>query len=130
MGFWSKIAGFFGGEGPPRGPEQVFVEWCLAEARRHPAVAAVEPGEGPDLPLHVRLKDGGEQQLFLKNTFLETRELPPEEKVAMVRRLLNAFTFEHKLGWEDAMPAIVPLVRISTFGGAFAKNAFGHFRRW
>jgi hypothetical protein len=94
----------------------------VAELQQHPAVAHVTADEGPDLPLNVRLKDGGEQRLFLKNTYFETRELPPEEKLAAVRRLLDSLSMSHELSWDDAAPAIVPLVRITTFGGGLAEN--------
>ncbi|HVY31380.1 MAG TPA: hypothetical protein VHB79_32730 [Polyangiaceae bacterium] len=140
MGFWSKL---FGGEktekepetrapeaapapgGGKKSPEAAFVEWCLAEIRKHPDVERAELGEGPSLPVSIwKRGSDGTHTMFLKNTFVETRELPPADKLAALKRLLiNVERSGEKRDWHDVIDSFVPLLRAATFAASIRGDA-------
>lgn len=133
MGFWSKLFGAKPApsrtetpaandgstritDGAKKSREARFVDWCMAEIREHPSVERAEPLEGPGLPVAIWTSDG-QQKLFLGNTFLETRDASPEQRLTALRRLLSSIDDVGKeRDWDDAAPALVPLLRASTFG--------------
>jgi len=142
MGFWSKL---FGGakaeqasererlrqperadprESRKKAAESAFVAWCLVEIRQHPAVERAEAGEGASLPVAIWTRSGDEQKLYLKNTFLETRESSPEGKLAALRRLLTGLDdVGGALEWEEARTSLVPLLRAATFAATVMNEA-------
>ncbi len=138
MGWWSKLFGR-GKEQeqapvqPRRTAEDLFVELYMDEARRHPRVVRVERGEGDEML--VRLWTAGSDapsQAFLKNTFLETRESSPEEKLLAIRRLLSILDLsDEELTWEEASARLVPLLRLDSFAaaGSLVSQTFAPFLR-
>jgi hypothetical protein len=128
MGLLTKLTSLWGprsrASGPAHAapsnttPERAFVELCIAEAHQHPRVERVEAGEGSDLPVSIWLADTSEPtKMFLKNTFLETRDLPPDGKRAALQRLLGIVdAVDEELDWDEARQAVVPLVRTTGFG--------------
>jgi hypothetical protein len=117
MGFWSKLFG--GGASAQKvSPEELFAELCLAEARRHPLVVRAERAAGDEHALEIWQEGDSQpsQKIFLHNTFVETRELPPEEKREALRRLLTIFDpTASEQTWDDARSALVPVLRIASF---------------
>jgi len=138
MGFWSKL---FGGEKTAqetpaseaqrasslerKSPEAAFAQWCLTEIRKHPAVERAELGEGPSLPVSIwKRGSDGTHTMFLKNTFIETRELSPADKLAALKRLLlNLERSRENRDWHDVNDSFVPLLRAATFGAGVRGDA-------
>lgn len=123
MGFWHKVSGIFGGgasrETPALTPERAFVSQFVELAQAHPLVERVEALAESGLPVRLWLRGGGEQTVFLINTFVETRDDRPDEKSRRLRKLLSAVGEVGQIpGWEDAAPNLVPLLRVATFGAA------------
>jgi uncharacterized protein YtpQ (UPF0354 family) len=117
MGFWSKVAGVFGRREVVKvTAEEAFVELALGVVREQPDVERVESVGGDGMALLVHLKNGAQNTLFLKNTFLETRDASPDEKRERVRTVLGCFTeASQDRPWAEAMSSLVPLLRVSTF---------------
>lgn len=133
MGFWQKLSGLLGGakvedlstEAPPISPEQAFAELYLARARAHPLVERVEPVAGEPLAFKLYARGADEPwQVFLGNAFRETRDSTPDEKLAAIERLLSIHdVVDDVLSWDEVRPLLVPLVRMTGFGGAMAGAA-------
>lgn len=119
MGWWSSVTGLFGRREPVAAattPERAFVELALKTLREHPHVLEAESLAGAGLPVQVRLRSGEEQTLFLRNTLAETREAAPQEKLDRITRLLSLIDHPPQdRSWSEAMTALVPLLRVSTF---------------
>lgn len=121
MGFWKRL---FGGESASRAepsqaePSQaeLFMIWAVTLIRRHPGVESAEPGEMRNMQVTIRQRNGAERYLYLKNTFLETREQSTEVKREALARLLDMHKVQTPQGWDDAAPALVPVLRTVTFG--------------
>lgn len=119
MGLWQKVSGLFGGSSArePLTREGAFVAQFVELARRHPLVARVQELEESGLPVKLWLRAGGSHTIFLDNTFQETRDQPPDEKQRRLQRLLAMLEqAEAAPTWEEAAPALVPLLRVATFG--------------
>lgn len=137
MGFWSRLfaakqavgseqretASAPAGDDSKRSPNDAFVAWCLQEIRQHPAVERAEAVDGPGLPVSI-WTSAGEQKMFLGNTFLETRDSSPEQRLAALRRLMSVIdSAGQERDWDSAMPSLVPLLRAVTFGGTVGMGA-------
>jgi uncharacterized protein YtpQ (UPF0354 family) len=117
MGFWSKVAGIFGRRELAKvTPEEAFVELALGVVQEQPDVLRVESVGGEGMALLVHLKNGVQNTLFLKNTFLETRDASPDEKRERVGVVVGSFAeAAEDRPWAEAISALVPLLRVSTF---------------
>lgn len=117
MGGWRKVAGIFGGDRPANASsENAFVELAFSVIRSNPDVLRADPEMGDGMSVLVRRWSGAEHKLFLRNTFLETREASPEEKRLRISNLVGFLDNTSRVRpWSEAMPALVPLLRVSTF---------------
>jgi hypothetical protein len=121
MGLWRKIAGLFGGVGAndEQTPERSFIAQFVELARQNHLVERVEELQEGGLPVKLWLRGGGEHTVFLNNTFMETRDDAPEEKLRRLGMLLASVG--EAMGqptWEEAAPNLVPLLRVATFGAS------------
>lgn len=126
MGFWQKVVGVFGGGSDASStPEEAFAKLYIQRALEHPRIERVEQLEGKPLELRVHSRDnGGSSLAFLANTFNETRDHSPEQKLAAIDRLLSIHDVVDKsLDWPEAQGLLVPQVRMAGFGGAAAAQA-------
>ena len=140
MGFWSKLVGAFGGSPKggettsesakgakaPETPERHFLGLCLERLRQNPKVERAEE-RGERLGINVWMRGGGERQMFVHNLFEETRELSPEEKLNHVEHFIGAmFSSDGDVPWDEAEGSIVPVIRMTGFGGFAAEKAPVH----
>lgn len=142
MGFWERLRASFGrpsasttsstgGTGPDgavdpnvaRGPEGHFTALAERILRATPGVTAVRP-----LPEEFAIDyefGGHPSKLFLHNTFVETRDMGPEERAARLRFVIAATQERDDApeAWEAAVERLVPLVRAATFTSAIPEGA-------
>lgn len=135
MGFWSKLLGLSGSKPADQEiaevtapqataatlstPERRFSERCRVLALENPQVERAEltDSDGPLLLVWMRGRSEP-MQLYLRNTFLETRDLDPEAKAAAIERLLSITEIsERETSWEEAEASLVPLLRMASFAG-------------
>lgn len=120
MGFWKKLFG--GGEGEaPASPRDHFaaeVEACL---RQLPQVSTVKARD--DFALDVTITGGGVHTVFMENTFHETRDMSPDERMVRISRLVSGIGQEEELDWESAKERLVPLVRACTVFAGVVPDA-------
>ncbi len=122
MGFWKKVFGG-GAEAPktPPSPREVFAAEVQACLETLPQVNSVKARE--DFAFDVTVAEGGVHTVFLENTFVETREMSPEERVGRIARLVSGIGLEEDLDWESAQERLVPLLRACTvFAGVVPER--------
>jgi hypothetical protein len=128
---WSSIRRFFGGASAPEpgaAPGSASAPSPAGEARpdrRALFTAEVEralAATGANVVRHlpdefaiVAKRGDAEFTVYLNNTFVETRDVDPDERARRIRILVGMFPGTGtKLDWEEAAPRLVPILRPAT----------------